>query len=249
MPHQYCYLRDPAMVRLHFFSDLLIGIAYVAISVTLVYLVRRGRRDIPFHWMFLAFGAFIIACGGTHFMEVWTLWTPVYWLAGVVKSVTALASVTTALALPPLIPRALGLVHAARLSEDRQAELEAANRALQQEIAERRRAEAEIRELAAQLEDRVRQRTAELARANQELAETAAIVQHSHDAILSCAPDGTITSWNDAAERVWGYAPAEIVGKNLSTLVPPDRTPKLPLLLQRLGTGKGLFQKRWMCLR
>ena len=109
MPHEFCYLRNPAMVNLHFWSDLLIGIAYVAISATLVYLVRKGRREIPFHWMFLAFGVFIIACGGTHFMEVWTLWTPMYWLAGMVKSLTALASVATALALPPLVPRALGL--------------------------------------------------------------------------------------------------------------------------------------------
>jgi hypothetical protein len=37
-----------------------------------------ARRDIPFHWIFLAFGLFIIACGGTHFMEVVTIWKPVY---------------------------------------------------------------------------------------------------------------------------------------------------------------------------
>ena len=196
MPHEFCYLRNPAMVNLHFWSDLLIGIAYVAISVTLVYLVRKGRREIPFHWMFLAFGVFIIACGGTHFMEVWTLWTPMYWLAGMVKSVTALASVATALALPPLVPRTLGLVRSAKLSDERQTELEAANAALTREITERRRAEDEVRKLAGDLETRVRERTAELARANEELAEKAAIVQHSRDAILSWELDGTVTSWN-----------------------------------------------------
>jgi hypothetical protein len=55
----------------------------------LLYLVRRAKWDMPFHLMFIAFGVFIIACGATHFMEVWTLWTPVSWLSGTVKVVTA----------------------------------------------------------------------------------------------------------------------------------------------------------------
>ncbi len=99
MAHGYCYLWNRSLVSLHLVSDLIIGFSYVAISMTLLYLVRRAKRDMPFHWMFIAFGAFIIACGATHFMEVWTLWTPVYWLSGAVKLVTALASVTTAFAL------------------------------------------------------------------------------------------------------------------------------------------------------
>jgi PAS domain S-box-containing protein len=61
-------------------------------------------------------------------MELWTLWQPRYWLAGGVKVVTALASVATALILPPLVPRALALVRAARLSE-RQAEIVRASEA------------------------------------------------------------------------------------------------------------------------
>src|SRR5262249_19165281 len=86
-----------------------------------------GRREIPFHSMFLAFGAFIVACGGTHFMEVWTLWTPTYWLSGVVKAITAVASVMTAVALPPLVPLALGVGRAARVSEERRLKLESAH--------------------------------------------------------------------------------------------------------------------------
>src|SRR5215831_16010501 len=123
MPHGHCYLWMPKLIALHVVSDSLIGTAYVAISVTLAYLVYRARHDIPFTWMFLAFGTFIIACGATHFMEVWTLWHPTYWLAGNVKLLTALASVTTAIALPPLVPRVLGAVRAQRLAEERSAEL------------------------------------------------------------------------------------------------------------------------------
>src|SRR4051812_32092385 len=85
MPHEHCYLGIPQLTWLHVVSDLLIGLSYVAISATLVYLVYRGRRDIPFHSMFLAFGTFIVACGGTHFMEIVTVWNPLYWLAGGVK--------------------------------------------------------------------------------------------------------------------------------------------------------------------
>src|SRR5207248_2808880 len=143
----------------------------------------KGRREIPFNWMFLSFGAFIIACGGTHFMEVWTLWTPVYWLSGTVKLVTACASVLTAFMLPPLIPKSLALVKSATLSEKRKDELEVVNASLTTEVAERKRAEAEVRKLNEELEARVRERTVELARANDALAEKAAIVQHSQDAI------------------------------------------------------------------
>ena len=84
MPHVHCYLWNAGLIRLHVVSDLAIGISYVAISVTLAYLIWRARRDIPFSWMFLAFGTFILACGATHFMEVWTLWTPLYWVSGLV---------------------------------------------------------------------------------------------------------------------------------------------------------------------
>ena len=73
LPHLYCYLRNPALVWTNAVADSLIGIAYFTISAnSLAYLVYKARRDIPFHWMFLAFGLFIVACGGTHFMELVT---------------------------------------------------------------------------------------------------------------------------------------------------------------------------------
>lgn len=125
LPHLYCYLEKPGLVLLHVVSDSLIGLAYVAISATLTYLVYRARRDIPFHWVLLAFGLFIITCGATHFMEVWTtLWTPVYWLAGNIKLMTAIASVATAVILPPLIPKTLALVQSAKISKERRIKLE-----------------------------------------------------------------------------------------------------------------------------
>src|SRR3954469_9182301 len=103
MPHRTCYLDDPNLIRLHVISDSLIGLAYFSISLTLVYLVQKA--NVPFHLAFIAFGVFIGACGATHFMEVWTIWEPHYWLAGIVKAVTAVASVATAIWLYPLLPQ------------------------------------------------------------------------------------------------------------------------------------------------
>ncbi len=138
MPHGMCYLWEPDLLWLHVLSDSLTGMAYYGIAVALLVLVVRARREVPegaeyavrglpLEWMFLAFGLFIVACGTTHFLAVWTVWNPDYWAAGGVKAVTALASVATAIALPPLIPRALRLVRSARESEVRRVQLEEAN--------------------------------------------------------------------------------------------------------------------------
>lgn len=127
MPHEFCYLRDPKLVWLHVTSDTLIGLAYVSISFTLAYLVYRASKDIPFNWVFLAFGLFIVSCGLTHFMEVWVIWDSVYWLSGYVKVVTAAASVATAVALFPLLPKVFAFIAEARKSEARRAEIEQLN--------------------------------------------------------------------------------------------------------------------------
>jgi hypothetical protein len=123
LPHLYCYLAKPGLVWTHAVADSLIGLAYVAISVTLAYLVYYGRRDIPSHWMFLAFGLFIIACWGTHFVEVLTIWIPVYVLSAAVKVFTASISLATAAVLPFTVPNVLGLIHRAKGSEEVMARL------------------------------------------------------------------------------------------------------------------------------
>jgi PAS domain S-box-containing protein len=131
LPHSFCYLSQGKLIWLHLISDSLIGSAYVAISISLAYLVYRARRDIPFHWMFLAFGLFIVSCGMTHFMEVVVLWKPLYWFSGDVKVVTALASVATALALPVVVPRVLALIEFRRVTlENDNNKLEELNRRL-----------------------------------------------------------------------------------------------------------------------
>lgn len=115
MPHGHCYLWKPELVWLHVVADGLIAFSYVAISLTLASFVRR-RRDLPFRWMFLAFGLFIVSCGATHALEVWTLWDPRYWFSGTLKAFTAVASIATAALLIPLVPRALALQGPAQLT-------------------------------------------------------------------------------------------------------------------------------------
>jgi PAS domain S-box-containing protein len=109
MAHGYCYRWVPGLVWLHVISDSLIFLAYMTIPITLVQVARR-RKDIPFNWMFLCFGGFIIACGLTHAMEVWNIWHAMYWLAGMVKALTAVASVATAILLVQLAPQVLKIL-------------------------------------------------------------------------------------------------------------------------------------------
>jgi signal transduction histidine kinase len=107
-PHGYCILWTRGLVWLYAVSDFTIALAYYAIPVALLQFVRK-RKDLVYSWMFVMFAAFILSCGTTHILGLWTLWTPVYWLDAGVKVVTAGLSLATAVALFPLIPRALAL--------------------------------------------------------------------------------------------------------------------------------------------
>jgi len=74
--------------------------------------------------------------------------------------------------------------------------------------------------------------------AEENMARLAAIVQSSDDAILSKTPDGIITSWNAAAERLFGYREEEIIGQPVTRLIPPDRMEEETLILARLRKGE-----------
>jgi PAS domain S-box-containing protein len=69
-------------------------------------------------------------------------------------------------------------------------------------------------------------------------ARLAAIVESSDDAIISKRLDGTITSWNSGAQRIFGYSPEEIMGQSITRLIPPDRLEEEPHIIQRLIKGE-----------
>ena len=144
MPHGTCYRWEPGVVWLHVISDGLIFLSYVAISSILVLFVLR-RRDLPFDWMFMMFGAFIVACGIGHLLDVIMIWKPMYWLSGSERALTATVSVATAIVLVPLFPKAMALPSPA--------ELRGANKKLEAEIAERTLAESELERALALLKE------------------------------------------------------------------------------------------------
>lgn len=149
MPHGHCYLWKPSLLFLHNVSDGLITLAYYSIPLTLIYFVRK-RKDIPFSWIFILFGAFISGCGTTHLMEIVTTWVPAYWVSGLVKFATALISLITAVLLIRLIPKALALPTTEQLEEKNQ----------------------ELYELTVSLEERVNERTAAAEQKAKELEKT-----------------------------------------------------------------------------
>ncbi len=135
IPHGHCYLWQFPLVWLHLLSDSFIALAYYSIPILLIYFIRK-REDVPFKGIFILFSAFIISCGTTHLMAVWTLWYPAYWVSGAIKAITALISGYTAIALVPIIPQALSLPSPKALKE--------INQQLVEQINERALAEANL---------------------------------------------------------------------------------------------------------
>jgi PAS domain S-box-containing protein len=220
MPHGYCYMWNPGLVWLHVISDSLIALSYFTIPFTLLWFVRK-RRELPFSRMFVLFGAFIVACGATHVMEVWNLWHAQYWLAGGLKAVTALASVATAILLVRLVPQALELPN---LSDWAQA-----NVALESEIHERRELEIDLR----MSESRFR--------------EQAELLDLTHDAVIVRNLRDEITYWNHGAEELYGWSAEEILGKvthELLRTVFPKELIEIEVETRERGSWEGELMHR-----
>ncbi|HBL13777.1 MAG TPA: hybrid sensor histidine kinase/response regulator [Cyanobacteria bacterium UBA11162] len=204
IPHGHCYLWKPQLVGLHLVSDALTGLAYYSIPLMLIYFVQK-RRDIPFNSIFLLFSAFIIACGTTHLMEIWTLWHPTYWLSGLMKASTASVSLYTAGALVSLLPKALALPSPAQL--------EAANQALQKEIRERLETEEALTKSEALYRG---------------------VVEDQTELICRYLPDGTLTFVNGAYCRYFGKKRDELIENSLISLIPEQNQEQVCTLINSL---------------
>jgi PAS domain S-box-containing protein len=186
-PHGMCLLWDPNLLWLHAGSDIAIGLAYIAISFGLTSLVIK-RPELMFGWMFWLFALFILACGTTHFMDVWVLWHPDYGIQGLIKVFTAVTSVMTAGLLLGILPKALAMPTSAQF------------RAVSDQLSD-----ATVRH-----ED-----TAEKLRQSEEIFQL--LVQSVHDcAMYMIDPTGHVTSWNAGAAQIKQYTADEIIGRHFS---------------------------------
>ncbi len=165
MPHGHCFFWTPSLLWIYVVSDFTIAASYFSIPFALWYFVEK-RPDVPFRWIFVMFGAFVLACGTTHLFAIWNIWHADYWADAGLKALTASVSAATAILLWPLIPKALTIPS--------HLQLENANRDLHNEVMRRQQAESALLVANDDLERRIAERTAELEAAGSALRENEA---------------------------------------------------------------------------
>ncbi|OBP16225.1 histidine kinase [Rheinheimera sp. SA_1] len=146
MPHGHCLLWRGDLLFLHVGGDLLTFTAYTLIPIALVKLVK-SRDDFRFNWLFLMFAGFIFFCGATHLVGLINIWNGYYYIEGIVKFLTGIISMVTAVMLWHLLPEAISFP---------------SRRNMQQKITELQQAEKQLAESNLRLEAEVKKRTAQL---------------------------------------------------------------------------------------
>ncbi len=153
----------PALMMVMAIANGLIAVSYASIPVVLLAVVAK-RKDIPFSWVFVLFGAFILACGTTHLVHIIGIWRQVDWWQALADSFCAAISLATAVLIWPLLPKLLAIPSPAQLR--------AVNQELQREKGALEQTQRDLRHAHAEVEDRVAERTATLEATNKELAES-----------------------------------------------------------------------------
>jgi PAS domain S-box-containing protein len=199
-PHGICLLWEPELIWLHVVSDALIAMAYFSIPFALMIFVSK-RRDLKFGWLYWSFGIFITACGLTHLLSIYTLWVPIYGIEGLVKAATAAASIFTAAALWPLLPKLLTIPSPFELRQARAAleEEEHKSRESEQLLRQFRQSQQALRESMARL---------------------TAVVETAVDGFILIDSRGRILLFNPACERLFGYRADEVFHENVKMLMP-----------------------------
>jgi PAS domain S-box-containing protein len=240
MPHGMCFLWQPELIALHVASDSLIALAYYSIPVALIYFVMK-RTDLAFPAIFVLTGLFILACGTTHAMSVWTLWFPDYRVDGGIKAVTALLSIGTAIAIWKVMPLALALPSTGQL--------ERANKLLGEEITQRQRAEAALREMNTELERRVAARTADLQEEVVRRRNTEATLRASEErwrsmfeasavGITIMDQQNNFATANEAFQKMVGYTEQELQSLGPVDITHEDDRQATQQMIQDAQSGK-----------
>lgn len=182
LPHGYCFTWSPGLLWSMVGADAVIAAAYFSIPLATLSYVRQ-RPEATTKWVAWLFSAFIFACGITHLMDIWTIWHPDYGLQALTKVATAAISLVTAVALWPLIPKALRIPSVQQLRTVI-ADLEA-------EVGKRREAEDK------------------LAAIQQSLAVTLGSIDAG---FITTGRDGQVTDMNALAESVTGWSLRDAAG-------------------------------------
>lgn len=217
MPHGMSLLWRVDLLALHVVSDVLIALAYFSIPLALLIYVRR-RPEFQLGKLAVMFAAFILMCGLTHLASVWTFWNPDYAMQGMLKAVTALVSVATAIVVFPLLPKLLSMPTLA--------ELDRTNTNLERELHERSEAEQLYRDLSDSLEQQVRERTEGLHEAMKQYRESEYRFRGAFDNARSGKAIGDANGkWvrvNPALCRMLGYSEEELLELGWLTVTHPD---------------------------
>jgi len=172
IPHGFCLTWRPDIFWMQVASDGAIALSYFAIPCVLLYFYCHQNK-VRFDWLLILFGLFIVLCGLTHVMDIWTLWRPDYAVQALVKLMTALVSLFTAVVLFVIMPKAMALptVH----------DLELKNAQLLEETRIREKTEADLRSSQNKLK---------------------AITDSLFEGVLVVDGDGTITFSNPSAIKL-----------------------------------------------
>ncbi|TYL84643.1 hybrid sensor histidine kinase/response regulator [Bradyrhizobium cytisi] len=217
-PHGICLLWEPELIWLHVVSDAIIAAAYFSIPFALTILVTK-RRDLQFGWVYWAFAIFIMACGLTHVLSIYTLWVPIYGIEGLVKAVTAAASIFTAGALWPLLPKILTIPSPF--------ELQKVQAALEEEEIKSRDATLLLRQVG------------DAQRAMREsVTRLTAVVETAVDGVILFDAQARILLFNPACERLFGYHAAEVMNLDIGMLMSNQERPSSTGHARRFATGE-----------
>src|SRR5260370_15520721 len=200
-PDGICLLWDPELIWVHVGYDALIAMAYFSVPFVLSIFVSK-RPDSKFGWIYWSFGIFILACGLTHILSIYTLWVPIYGIEGLVKAATAAASIFTAAMLRPLLPKLLAIPSPFELRQ--------VQAALEEE------------EIKGRDSEQLLQQFRETQRALREsMARLTAVVETAVDGFILIDAQACILLFNPACQRLFGYRANEVIHKNVTLLMPP----------------------------
>ncbi len=249
---------SPTLMMVMAIANASIAVSYASIPIFLIVLTLR-RRDIPFTWVIVLFGMFILACGATHIMHVVGLWWEVNWYQAMFDTLCAVVSLATAVVLWPSLPWFLAIPSPEQLR--------VVNRDLQREKEKLEKAQGDLRRAYAEVEKIVEERTRDLAVANTELRaeieertriedelrhrtdELDRIFSLSLDLLCISDFDGRFVRLNPAWEKILGYSLDELAKQPYMSFVHPDDQAATEHAMAQLAAGQPLidFVNRYRC--